>query len=687
MTEKETMTNSVRIEVKRLSFDPDTREPIAIAIEPSVDGARIVGAGEPLVFEMTNDSTLPLYMALINLDDNGASNQLYPYANAAHESVAPGQTISLGLTRQRSRQFRPTLAPNARDATEHLTLFATTDRTSFEKWIQDRSVLNQHSDNDWITAQTQVMVVLATHRHTGIQPLQSGAPVKLPTSQLRIEASPGTKANAYLLSSAEYSRSGASENTAFPPSLNTLSANVQPLNLASTRSTGSGGNAIEIEFDVGGTRSVSPQTPLNLHLPREIADGDDTRTAGLFAVAFDGELFHLVGRSGVGEIARRGTPTDDSVIRIDWLPEAGQYESELPQQRGAGRTLKLYLYKLRDLPESTTGLHAVSVTSDHLPAFQLSDAPEGALLSAKFAGKVFGSQNADVVPKHMRTAHNYQVHYWEAEPNQIQRGQRVAMIIHGFTSETTPSVAQILPMLTKYGVHYDHFLTFDYETYGTAISENGRMLAAILREAGLAPDDGVHVDIFAHSMGTLVTRSMVEEWGGAELVDRCFLCGPPNRGTPLAAAGQLVPWLSTVMLNFSTIFPPAFLAGWVLGKIAINGAGSRDLHPESDFLSELNSSRKMPTVPYYILAGNHQTSDGPPNSWQLQQAFERSIEAGLEKLFDDQNDMVINVQSMLGVRNGNHPPELLHAKIVQCNHFGYFATDECQGQLARWLQT
>jgi len=55
-------------------------------------------------------------------------------------------------------------------------------------------------------------------------------------------------------------------------------------------------------------------------------------------------------------------------------------------------------------------------------------------------------------------------------------------------------------------------------------------------------------------------------------------------------------------------------------------------------------------------------------------------------LFGDQHDMVINVQSMLKVRDGNYPQELLETQVLPCNHFQYFSDEQGQAKLLEWLK-
>jgi hypothetical protein len=279
------------------------------------------------------------------------------------------------------------------------------------------------------------------------------------------------------------------------------------------------------------------------------------------------------------------------------------------------------------------------------------------------------------------------VRYRPLKGGEFQPGQRVALIVHGFNSEAKWLASAILPFLEANGIVYDHYLAFDYETFNTRISENGVTLTNLMRAAGFGPDDQVHLDVFAHSMGTQVVRTMVELQGGDEFVDRCFLAGPPNMGTRLAELKRLVPWIGTLLLNQAGPTPPAVIASWALKKVTNDAVGGDDLRPSSDFYKQLNETDKPAKVPYYILAGRHDLSTEYKNVWdRLAKTLVGAADAGLDTFFGDQHDMVINVQSMLKVRNGNYPLDLLETQVIPCNHFDYFNSQEGQAKLLAWLK-
>ncbi len=108
-----------------------------------------------------------------------------------------------------------------------------------------------------------------------------------------------------------------------------------------------------------------------------------------------------------------------------------------------------------------------------------------------------------------------QAAYAAVHPDDVRGAKRVALMVHGFTSDTEWLVWHAWPWAKKHG--YDLCLTYDYETFNTGFKENGRMLHEQLTTLGFGPNDGVKLDIFCHSMGTQVSRAMIELWGGEDV--------------------------------------------------------------------------------------------------------------------------------------------------------------------------
>ena len=280
-----------------------------------------------------------------------------------------------------------------------------------------------------------------------------------------------------------------------------------------------------------------------------------------------------------------------------------------------------------------------------------------------------------------------EVRYTPFKQPATRPGERVLLFVHGFNSDSAWMVGGPLQFLQGQDAPYDHVLTFDYESFNTPIAENGGKLAVALKQVGFGPDDGVKLDVVAHSMGTLVTRSMVEMHGGDAFVDRCLLAGPPNAGTPLAAARTLIPWLGTILLNAVGPSPPASILGGVLKKAGSDAVGPGDLNPSSEFLKTLNDASSEVHVPYTVLAGRNEMPAADQGAWKrLASKLSRGLDSVLDVVFQGDNDLVIGMQSMKTIRNGTYPADLLDVVVVPNDHFGYFGNETSQNAVRDWLR-
>lgn len=684
------LADAVQIEIKELVLEGGTAK--TADFERNTEDEIEIETGQRIVVEVTNKTTdQALYVVVLNFAHDWAINRLYPRIAGAHEPLEPGKSIQLGLSAKRREQLTPLLPEGINEVREFIKVIATIEETDFELLRMEplktsgqtrsvvlpgkRSALNalleqaaQGSgtralgappstvEDEWITAQLQYRLIRAVSDAEMTRSLKDGDAVSLPGFDLEMEPPQDFVGKVRVLTARQNTRStGDLTELAAPPGLAAFKQNFESVAIPAreTRSVlSTGGAVIEIEADDEARKKVTEASPLKLYLPEDATDEDEA----MMALAYDGSFFYPVGRPGDAA----------NTVNVEWLPEVMPAEETATRStRNLGRTVKLYLFKMAGWPEPSLGLHKARF----VPGEEIyDDQPVPNELSYEVEGG--------------------EARYRPLQKDDLQAGQRIALFVHGFTSETHWMVGGILPWLEENGLGYDHYLTFDYETFNTRISDNGQKLVNALRAAGFGPDDELHLDVFAHSMGTQVVRSMVEQHSGDEFVDRCFLAGPPNAGTKLAKLKQFIPWLGTILLNQAGPTPPTVIASWVLKKVTDDAKGGADLIPDSPFYQELNGSTKPAKVPYYILAGRHDLPKDYRSAWdRVAKTLVGAADAGLDMLFGDQHDMVINVHSMLQVRNGNYPLDLLETQVLPCNHFQYFASKEGQAKLLAWLKS
>jgi hypothetical protein len=681
------LQGAVDLKVELLDFHPDTQEPASRPIEPTAGGEVQVEVGQCIVLKVTNRSGRPLYLAVFDFSYDWSISLLYP-RHHEEQALEPGATLSLGLSRQTADQLAPLLPADITEVNQVVKVFASVQPANYEVLTQGplklpfsvtRSVGRTgpgspltrlmelamqggqhralgpppaHPMDEWTTTQTEFTLVRASGEASVSRQLLGGQTTGLPGYPLHAEVPPGFAGTLRVLTDRQATRSAPEDlaGSGSPPGLAPFPEHFRPLELMPTRAVCPPGSVIEIDADATAREALSEAAPLRLHLP---ADGA-ARDEAVLAVAFDGSFFYPVGRAKA--------PADP--VAIDWLPPPAP-EEETPQRttRGLGRTVKLYLFKVLGWPTPSLGLHRIRV----VPERDQGKEPAS------------GEERVHHLP-------GGEVRWRPVGQGELQAGQRVALLVHGFQAESYWMTAQLSQLFARQGAQYDHLLTFDYDSFNTRIRDNARTLAGALQAAGVSPQDGIHLDIFAHSMGALVSRYLVEVLGGDTFMDRCFLAGPPNQGTVLAEAKRLIPWLGTVLLNATGATPPSLLASWALHQVGKAAVGPDDLRPTAEVLRELNTSTSTAKVPYHILAGSYQVPDNERGVWQrLWNTFRRGLDASLEFVFDDRHDLVISLTSMQTVRQGNYPADLLHTAVVSCSHGAYFSNPQALELLARWL--
>jgi pimeloyl-ACP methyl ester carboxylesterase len=203
-------------------------------------------------------------------------------------------------------------------------------------------------------------------------------------------------------------------------------------------------------------------------------------------------------------------------------------------------------------------------------------------------------------------------------------------------------------------------------------------MAKRLRAAGFAADDGRKLDVLAHSMGGLVTRWLVEQAGGDELVDKVIFCGTPHAGSPwprvqdLAGAG-----IGLALNGLSGLTGPLALAtqalGFAVSALERVDVALDDMKPGSEVLAKLATS-PQPRVPYIAIAGDApfgEDGDAGRAKRILAKLGESTV---LATLFDEgPNDLAVSVKSATTFGAGwpDRPPHL----DAHCNHLTYFASE------------
>jgi pimeloyl-ACP methyl ester carboxylesterase len=405
-----------------------------------------------------------------------------------------------------------------------------------------------------------------------------------------------------------------------PPALQDLPELFQPLSRVGTRSVGPTGLVLAFEVDEDSRKSITPENPLFVELPA-VPDEDVT---DLLAVVFDGEDYLLVGYAG----------ENANTLELVDLPEVAA------PTRGMGRTIRLFIYKKM---------------GRFVPEFDL----------------------------RRRVEVNGNFEYGEVKPEQFQAGDKVAVMVHGFKSDTRWMLDDPSEFLLDEVVPYDHILTWDYDTYGTHAEQTGKDFAQALKQrCGFGPQDDITVHVYAHSMGCLISRCMIELHKGHEMVDRLVMAGPPNLGSPIINMTRGAAYLVMAGLNQVSKVPAVGLVTWPMKELYKQGEGWADLVVDSDIIKKLNALEKPDNVPYLVLAGKNLPQEQVD---RLNRLAHKVLDTSLDAIFGEDNDTAIGLSSLRGVRAETYPR--LTIKELPCNHSGYFDHPESREAVKEWVKT
>lgn len=409
-----------------------------------------------------------------------------------------------------------------------------------------------------------------------------------------------------------------------PPGLECFPDLFEPVGRSGTRSIGPTSLVVGLDVDEASRRLIASDNPLRLELSPTRSD----EAANLLPVVFDGEDYLLAGY---------GAEDGNAVELVSLpLPVTALAADGQPAMRGIGRMLRLFIYKKLGRYISDVGLRSAELE----------------------VGKVV---------------------YRDVQHDRFRSGHKVAIFVHDFSSDTRWMIEQLAQFLRKEVRAYDHLLTWDYETFGTGVEDNGEQLAlALKRQCGFYSDDGITVDIYTHGMGAIISRCMIELSGGHEFVDQVVLAGPPNQGSTLASTGRGLLFLLTTLLNFASLVPILGVGSKILQQLYEQSSGIADLAVDSPTLNKLNGLEEPSNVPYLVLAGENQ-SDGKKN--RLDRIAHKVLDKGLDAIFGEQNDLVVGLSSMRNLRGGMYPN--LKVEVLSCDHFHYYVVPEGQQAIKR----
>lgn len=264
-------------------------------------------------------------------------------------------------------------------------------------------------------------------------------------------------------------------------------------------------------------------------------------------------------------------------------------------------------------------------------------------------------------------------------------GGGVLLLLHGIIGDTDDSAPTILKRPEIAG-KFKAVLTFDYENLDSQIQDIARGLLLMLRTCAV-PEKSI--TIVAHSMGGLVSRWVIEQEDGSDLIAKLIQIGTPNGGSEIGDfRKKLTGWI-TLGINGITAVKP-YLAFCSLIWKGLEKSLFRTLdqmQPDSKFLQQLNGdAADRKGVQYYLITGDTSIIESSAGE---DETVWRQVVTGLKErgkyiladyaLFDGlPNDMAVRVESARSAKGG-----FVAVEEVACDHVSYFKSGVVMGEVER----
>ena len=407
------------------------------------------------------------------------------------------------------------------------------------------------------------------------------------------------------------------------------------------RNRGGGGNLSVLEIvDVENYQSVTPENSIKILVDEPLASNEH-----ILPIAYDGEFFLPLGKSK--------SVNRETEIIIERLPKPIT-DSRTPQG-----SIKILFQKL--IYESAGKRLGMNFPYPLLRIAKVSE-----------SGRV-----------------TYNVNTKEIQ-SKIADSSKILLYVHGIIGDTESLLPSVLAKTTEDGQEktlqekYDLVLAFDYENINTTIQENAKLLRQRLEEAGLTANHTKQLDIVAHSMGGLVSRSFIEEEGGNEFVQHLVMLGTPNAGSPWV---KIQDWAVTALaIGLNQLSTVAWPINIITGLLVFLKASDRALDQmkiQSDFIQSI-AKNNDPKVQYTIVAGDRSIRpealvESGKNSSQIQRLmrklFGSAVDNVVDKVFMQQpNDIAVTTESIKSVSSQRNPQPRIISPIA-CDHNSYFTSE------------
>ncbi|GAA6617267.1 caspase family protein [Scytonema sp. NUACC26] len=508
--------------------------------------------------------------------------------------------------------------------------------------VSSRQALRQGADNidNWMTKEVKLILVK-------------------PPSGVEIKRSEPTTLQPGVVLHSNSSFQGKVEINSLPPNSRDANSNLlppvlieapnlfQPFEFNTTRS-GTRLSVLEIT-GVQNHKSVTSDNPIKIVVDKPLSPNEY-----VLPLAYDGEFFLPLGTAK----AENGK----TAITLERLPEP------TVNSRSLQGSIKILFQKIVAQTFGKTFSYPLLRSGEILPDGRVSYQGDREILAAKVA-----------------------------------ESKKILLYIHGIIGDTETAVkSSQKAKVTENGLQktlrdkYDLILAFDYENINTTIEENATLLKQRLEEVGLTANHGKQLDIVAHSMGGLITRTFIEKEGGNKIVQHLVMLGTPNGGSPWPTVQDWAFAALGIGLNqlSSVAWPAAVIAG-MLRFLDSNVKALDQMNPRSNFIQSI-ATNPDPNVRYTIIAGDRsvrpealQTDSGKQSS-TIKRLMDKLFSSAQERVvnlvfFRQPNDIAVTLESIKSVSENRSPKPRIISPDATCDHVTYFSTQSGLDALVKAL--
>jgi len=259
---------------------------------------------------------------------------------------------------------------------------------------------------------------------------------------------------------------------------------------------------------------------------------------------------------------------------------------------------------------------------------------------------------------------------------------KVVVAIHGIMGDSAWLIEGLKKLVGK-DCKFDFILGFNYESLATPIEDTADHFFQSLQNVGLGGVNKHKLTVVAHSMGGLITRTMLEiKHNGLGFIEHLIMVGTPNDGSEVAGMRNVLLGLITAALNLSG--PIKWIlsgVGYVLSYFGANPAETlAQLSPDSLLIKQLARTQSPPQgIQYSLIAGNVSLRIGN-KSPLLANLTNKLLSQGVFK--DNEHDLVVTLDSMVRL------PGFRREEAIQvgAHHVEYFDDGEFLGVLCKLIR-